>query len=1242
MVRDATTMSRLRKAGGGRDRGGRASRRGIRADDRTATTTANSTATTTAALSALVDAGLKPGVLTLQGEKRKYSGDRARYLKARDYVVAEWAKDRTRFLGRQACVDGYVRNVMNERGEELERGGEEARFVEEVYGYLHARGCINVGILKNDPLVCVPARVFSTGAGAGGEEGNGGDGHEGGDDDIADEAIEGALYVVLERVNMDEASEKAIRQQLAEHFGSSMEGKRRKKLIKRLVAGYIQGGGVPTSWKESHLKSKASRYGKVVVVGAGPAGLLAGLHLKRHGCDVTVLEARDRVGGRVFSYTGGEGREGTEGRDGGGMGAPCDLGASIITGRACDAEKGYRADPSALLCEQLGIKLHDVNFGNLPIYQGRRTGRNDDDSGPYPKVVDTELDDMVGHVMDELLDRQAAYCEKLSLEEQNKQNLGALVDQARARWEEETAEKVRRKMASKERLSVKIGLRVVAPHDSSSMTTARVEVSLSLDVEMGDGSYSSDDDDFPPEELPKTLDAEYDRLLGWHWAHLEYGNSAPIRLLSAPHWNDDEDMGGFGGPHSFVVGGYDQPFKQIAELLDVRMGARVSEIEVDSDRPKNGVKVVTEDDELVCDAVLVTVPLGVLKRQAISFSPELPQWKKDAIDRMGFGKLDKVFLEFENVFWDNSVDYFGVDKDNTEATRGLCFMFWNLHRFCGKPILVALISGEAAHANEETPVETLRDAAVDTLRSVFKDVAVPAPVAYHVTKWGQEVDTCGSYSFTAVGASLNDYEMLARPVGRRIFFAGEHTCQEHPDTVGGAMLTGLREASRILELDDADAEADGEPLVVANMASERKVAKEKPGKKRKEDGTGDRNGGLSKANGKAKANGVGDDDLTSHLPKEFASQVTRDRMDEQARAVHRAVAKGMWKALMAAEYGDTSPILNSLRDADEARREVGGAGITGVVGPLVETAPATLVHVFKDDSCLQILVDWVEEMNDDPSRTKDLLLLLKAFALPDWSAIGHSKGRARLHLLAIKSGQHPDNAVKIAAKRIVQWMNKLDIMSDDDWLSPSPAKRKPATNDARKAKPKPKKAKTTPASVKKTPTAAKIATTTRFDDETQRKLDEAEAEIKAMQAEAERLKSQAATHAKASDAGNLDSPTFENFEAYRKSLNKKKSKSNMARVGNGNGNGSGPANEAGLAFRKNLDSAIHGFLKPHLESRRVNKGTFKEICKKAGEKVWAKTTAADVTKGWPSFWVTRKAMIRKLVEGYVSAYANRG
>ena len=52
------------------------------------------------------------------------------------------------------------------------------------------------------------------------------------------------------------------------------------------------------------------------------------------------------------------------------------------------------------------------------------------------------------------------------------------------------------------------------------------------------------------------------------------------------------------------------------------------------------------------DAVLCTLPLGVLKQaiasaqtgspNVVSFNPPLPSWKTEAVERLGYGNLNKV------------------------------------------------------------------------------------------------------------------------------------------------------------------------------------------------------------------------------------------------------------------------------------------------------------------------------------------------------------------------------------------------------------------------------------------------------------------------------------------------------------------------------------------------------------------------------------------------------------------------
>ena len=66
-----------------------------------------------------------------------------------------------------------------------------------------------------------------------------------------------------------------------------------------------------------------------------------------------------------------------------------------------------------------------------------------------------------------------------------------------------------------------------------------------------------------------------------------------------------------------------------------------------------GVEVVTQSTNKAAitttqtfkgDAILITLPLGVLKAASVQFHPPLPEWKTAAVQRMGFGNLNKVGL----------------------------------------------------------------------------------------------------------------------------------------------------------------------------------------------------------------------------------------------------------------------------------------------------------------------------------------------------------------------------------------------------------------------------------------------------------------------------------------------------------------------------------------------------------------------------------------------------------------------
>lgn len=69
-----------------------------------------------------------------------------------------------------------------------------------------------------------------------------------------------------------------------------------------------------------------------------------------------------------------------------------------------------------------------------------------------------------------------------------------------------------------------------------------------------------------------------------------------------------------------------------------------------------GVEVHAKSTQTGCnsifraDATIVSVPLGVLKANTVSFHPPLPEWKTQAIGNLGFGLLNKVGLTLGCVY----------------------------------------------------------------------------------------------------------------------------------------------------------------------------------------------------------------------------------------------------------------------------------------------------------------------------------------------------------------------------------------------------------------------------------------------------------------------------------------------------------------------------------------------------------------------------------------------------------------
>ncbi|KAM7250037.1 hypothetical protein ACFE04_021920 [Oxalis oulophora] len=292
---------------------------------------------------------------------------------------------------------------------------------------------------------------------------------------------------------------------------------------------------------------------------------------------------------------------------------------------------------------------------------------------------------------------------------------------------------------------------------------------------------------------------EEKQLLDWHLANLEYANAGCLSDLSAIYW-DQDDPYEMGGDHCFLAGGNSRLVKALCEGVPIFYGKTVDSIKYGD----TGVEVISGEQVFEADMVLCTVPLGVLKKGTIRFEPELPERKLGAIERLGFGLLNKVAMVFPHVFWGEELDTFGCLNKHSDK-RGEFFLFYGYHTVSGGPTLIALVAGEAARAFECTDPTVLLHRVLDVLRGIYgsKGIQVPDPIQSICTRWGSDPLSYGSYSHVMVRSSGEDYDIMAESLGNRLFFAGEATTRQYPATMHGAFLSGLREASRILKVTKA-------------------------------------------------------------------------------------------------------------------------------------------------------------------------------------------------------------------------------------------------------------------------------------------------------------------------------------------------------------------------------------------------------------------------------------------------------
>jgi monoamine oxidase len=224
-----------------------------------------------------------------------------------------------------------------------------------------------------------------------------------------------------------------------------------------------------------------------------------------------------------------------------------------------------------------------------------------------------------------------------------------------------------------------------------------------------------------------------------------------------------------------------------------------------------------EDVVVLCDNVICTMSLGFLKenfKKMLDPVSYFPEEKFRAIENLGFGTYNKLYLEFDRPFWNKQfqgLNLIYLPKEKNFNLKELSYRsdekkVWYEDICSFKPVY-SIDNVLCAYMPNNEHVEELNDKEVikectRLLKKFMCDESIPEPKNLIRSKWSSDPYIRGTSSHIPIGASQSDFDVIAKPVSFNnklyVLFAGEATDSENHSTVHGAYLSGIREAKRIL------------------------------------------------------------------------------------------------------------------------------------------------------------------------------------------------------------------------------------------------------------------------------------------------------------------------------------------------------------------------------------------------------------------------------------------------------------
>ncbi|MBT1703897.1 flavin monoamine oxidase family protein [Chryseosolibacter indicus] len=276
-------------------------------------------------------------------------------------------------------------------------------------------------------------------------------------------------------------------------------------------------------------------------------------------------------------------------------------------------------------------------------------------------------------------------------------------------------------------------------------------------------------------------------------------DAADIRQVSSfalrEEWSESND-----DMQLRMVKGYQEIIQYLCKHIEdlngkIHLSSPVKQIEW-----KKNVRLITQQGAFYeGDRAIVTVPISILQRKEIEFTPTIPNYE-NAFNDIGFGGVIKFLFEFKETIWESR---------SPRRMKDAGFIFsdapvptWWTQEPEKRRLLTGWLGGPITYHHNYGEGE-LYGRAIDSLAYILslpkKDIEDQIH-AYHIANWVADPYARGAYAYPTV-KTQPVRQLLSTPLENKIYFCGE-ALYEGPamGTVEAGLTSGLECARKIMAL----------------------------------------------------------------------------------------------------------------------------------------------------------------------------------------------------------------------------------------------------------------------------------------------------------------------------------------------------------------------------------------------------------------------------------------------------------